>query len=225
MLLWAHDIGDETKLTGWDKTYKCKTSDAGAWFIGIGFSKFHDFSMIWMIFQSSMTFHDFAGKFHFSRFSRPCGNPDLEIRQMTLKNNRAPSLCYFKLCASLCSHMWFQTGVTVQKCLIWVKIKIKIDNFFVPCDLEIGQMTLKNNRAPLLCHIKLCASFHHHMWIQTGVTVRKRDKLGHLCDLDLRPLTLTFCMDITLVNGNHCWKFHDDTMTGTLSTRPTLERR
>ena len=31
--------------------------------------------------------------------------------------------------------------------------------FFVPCDLEIGQMTLKNNRAPLLCCFKLCAHF------------------------------------------------------------------
>ena len=35
-------------------------------------------------------------------------------------------------------------------------------------------MTLKNNRAPLLSMIKLYASSHHHMWIQTGVTVRKR---------------------------------------------------
>ena len=35
-------------------------------------------------------------------------------------------------------------------------------------------MTFKNNRAPLLSIIKLYASFHHHMWIQTGVTVRKR---------------------------------------------------
>ena len=35
-------------------------------------------------------------------------------------------------------------------------------------------MTLKNNRAPLLSNIKLYASFHHHMRIQTGVTVRKR---------------------------------------------------
>ena len=46
--------------------------------------------------------------------------------------------------------------------------------FFVPCDLEIWRMTLKNNRAPLLTNIKLYASFHHHMWIQTGFTVRKR---------------------------------------------------
>ena len=35
-------------------------------------------------------------------------------------------------------------------------------------------MTLKSNRAPLLSIIKLYASFHHHTWIQTGVTVRKR---------------------------------------------------
>ena len=35
-------------------------------------------------------------------------------------------------------------------------------------------MTLKNNRATLLSNIKLYASFHHHMWIQTWVTVRKR---------------------------------------------------
>ena len=35
-------------------------------------------------------------------------------------------------------------------------------------------MTLKNNRAPLLSIIKLYASSHHHIWIQTGVTVRKR---------------------------------------------------
>ena len=45
---------------------------------------------------------------------------------------------------------------------------------FQPCDLEIWQMTFKNHRAPLLSNIKLYASFHYHMWIQTGVTVRKR---------------------------------------------------
>ena len=35
-------------------------------------------------------------------------------------------------------------------------------------------MTLKNNRAPLLSNIKLCASFDHHMWFQTWVTFRKQ---------------------------------------------------
>ena len=40
-----------------------------------------------------------------------------------------------------------------------------------PCNLI---MTLKNNRAPLLCYFKLYASFRSHWWIQAGVTVRKR---------------------------------------------------
>ena len=135
---------------------------------------------------------------------------------MSLKNNRAPLLCYFKLCASFRSHWWIHTGVTVRKRPFWVKfddfyscVPLKFDgwpwktighllyvassfvhhfiaigefklklqsgnaqfgsksalNFIVPCDLEIWRMTLKS---------KLCASFHNHWWIKTGVTVRKR---------------------------------------------------
>ena len=43
--------------------------------------------------------------------------------------------------------------------------------FFVLWDLEIWRMTLKNNRAPLRCYFKLCASFRSHLSIQTEVTV------------------------------------------------------
>ena len=50
----------------------------------------------------------------------------------------------------------------------------QIWRFLEPCDLEIWRMTFKNNRAPLLSNIKLYVSFHHHLWIKTGVTVRKR---------------------------------------------------
>ena len=49
---------------------------------------------------------------------------------------------------------------------------------FVPCGLEISRMTLKKNRAPLLCYFKIWASFHSHLWIRTGVTVRKIAILG-----------------------------------------------
>ena len=100
------------------------------------------------------------------RFLEPC---DFEIWRMTFKNNRAPLLCYFKLCAAFHSHWWIQTGVTVRKRPVWVNSAI-----LAPCDLGIWRMTLKNNRASLLSNIKLYVSFHHHMWIQTGVTVRKR---------------------------------------------------
>ena len=89
---------------------------------------------------------------------------------MTSKNNKAPLLYYIKLCASFQIHWWIKTGVTVRKC----SIRVKIGDFFVPRDLEIWWMTLKNNRAPLLYYIKLCAAFQSHWHIQTGVTVRKR---------------------------------------------------
>ena len=52
-----------------------------------------------------------------------------------------------------------KTRVIVWKC----PIRIKIDDFFVPCDLEIWQMTLKSNREPLLHYCKLCGSFWGHM--------------------------------------------------------------
>ena len=42
----------------------------------------------------------------------------------------------------------------------------------VPCDFEIWWMTFKNNRAPLLYYLKLCATFQSHQWIQTGVTAQ-----------------------------------------------------
>ena len=116
------------------------------------------------------------------RFLEPC---DLEIWRMTLKNNRAHLLCYFKLCASFRSHWWIQTGVTVRKRPIWVnfnnffsRVTLKFDGWpwktIELYDLKIWRVTLRNNRAHLLCYFKLCTSFRSHWWIQTGVTVRKR---------------------------------------------------
>ena len=51
---------------------------------------------------------------------------------------------------------------------------------FVLCELENWWMTLKNNRAPLLCYLKLCATFHSHQWIQTGATVLKHPILVNI---------------------------------------------
>ena len=218
------------------------------------------------------------------RFLEPC---DLEIWQMTLQNNRAPLLCYFKLWASFRSHWWIQTWVTVRK----RSIRVKIDDFFsrwsrnftydpqqgksegfescdrpivrkrpiwvkigdvlsrvtlkfdgwpwktkghlsfavssfvqhfiaigefklellsrnaqfgsnstifravwtwnLKYDLEIWSMTLKNNRALLLCYFKLYASFRSHRWIQAGVTVRKRPIWVKINDIFSR-VTLQF---------------------------------
>ena len=53
------------------------------------------------------------------RFFSRC---DLEIWWMTSKNYRAPLLHYIKFCASTQTPQWIQTGVTVRKCSIRVKI-------------------------------------------------------------------------------------------------------
>ena len=63
--------------------------------------------------------------------------------------------------------------------------------FFVLCDLEIWWITLENKRAPLLYYTKLCASFQIHLWIQIGVTVRKRSIWVKISNL-LPRVTLKF---------------------------------
>ena len=73
---------------------------------------------------------------------------------MTLKNNRAPLLCYLKLCASFCSHWWIQTGVTLQKRPIWVKI----DVFFSRVTLQFDVWPWK----PLRHLFYASSSFVHH---------------------------------------------------------------
>ena len=81
----------------------------------------------------------------------PC---DLEIWRMTLKNNRAPLLYCFKLCASFHSHQWIQTKVTVRKRSIRVKI----------CDL-LSRVTLKIDGWPwkTIGHLfYVASSFMHH---------------------------------------------------------------
>ena len=56
-------------------------------------------------------------------FFFPC---DLEIRWMTLKNNRSHLLYYMKLCASFQSYGWIQTGFTVRKRLNGVMTSVTL---------------------------------------------------------------------------------------------------
>ena len=136
---------------------------------------------------------------------------DLEIWRMTSKNNRAPLLCYFKLCATFRSHWWIQTGVTVQKRPICVKfddfesrVTLKFDGW--PWE-TIGHSP-KHYQA--ICIIS--SSYMNSNCSYSPETV----KLGLWPPWPwLWPLTSTFCMDVTFVTGNNSWKFHDDTMMGT----------
>ena len=110
----------------------------------------------------------------------------------------------------------------------------QIRRFLEPCDLEIWRMTLKNNRAPLLSNIKLYASFHHHMWIQTGVTVRKRFSwivTSVTLTFDLWPWpfawTLLWSLVITLENFMmiRWWKHSQKGVTDRQTDRKTDRRK
>ena len=79
-------------------------------------------------------------------------------------------------------HLFYSTSSFVHHFIAIGDFKLEIQSgnaqsgskFLEPCDLQMWRMTLKNNRAPLLCCFKLYVSFRNHWWIQTGVTVRKR---------------------------------------------------
>ena len=112
---------------------------------------------------------------------------DLEIWRMTLKNNRAPLPCYFKLCASFQSHRSIQTGVTVRKC----SIQVQIGDFFNRVTLEFDGWPWKT-----IGHLFYdSASFVHHFVtigeFKLGVTVRKRPNWVKIYDF-LSRMTLKF---------------------------------
>ena len=82
----------------------------------------------------------------------------LAIWRMTLKNNRAPLLCYQALCTisqpSIISNSSNSPGTPKLG---------HIRHFFVQCELEIWRMLSKNNRTPLLRYFNRCASFRSHL--------------------------------------------------------------
>ena len=123
---------------------------------------------------------------------------------MILKNNRAPLLCYFNLYGSFHSHLWIQTGDTVQKLAIWVEI----DDFFLAMwpwnltdDLENQQGT-----APKW-YQALCIISSPYVKSNTSYVPETANLDFDLCNLDFWLLNLNFCIDITSVIGNHSWNF------------------
>ena len=107
---------------------------------------------------------------------------------MTLRNNRAPLLCYFKLNASFRSHWWIQTGVTVRKRPIWVKI----DNFFSRVTLQFDLWPWKT-----IGHLFYStSSFAHHFAAIGELKLELESNLGQIqrflepCDLAIWLMTL-----------------------------------
>ena len=101
-------------------------------------------------------------------FFGPC---DLAIWQMTPKNNRAPRLYYFKLCASSQRHRWIQTGVTVRK----RSIRVKIDDFLSRAALKFDRWSWKTigHLFYATLSLKFKSKFNHFYW------KRRLQNVGH----------------------------------------------
>ena len=145
-------------------------------------------------------------KIGFKSIFGPC---NLEIWWMTSKNNMTPLLYYIKLCASFQSHQSIQTGVTVRK----HSIRVKISDFFAHVTSKIRWMALKKNKAPLLYYIKLCASFQSHRWIQTRVSpetlnLGQNQRFSVPCDLEIWWMALKNKRAPLLCYFQLCASFH-----------------
>ena len=120
-------------------------------------------------------------------FFSPC---DLQIWRITPKNNRAHLLHYIKLCASFQIYQWIQTGVTVWKCLIWVKM----DDFF-------SRVTLKFDGWPwkTIGHLFYATlSFGNH-FVATGEF-----------KLELQSGNAQFGSNSTVFRAKRNWNLMDD---------------
>ena len=131
---------------------------------------------IWQLFYTTLSFvHHFkaTGELKFElqsvnaqfgsnqRFFVPC---DLVNWWMTLKDNRVSFVHHFKAIGKLKLELQSGNAQFGSKSMIF-------------CSLWPWNVTndhKKNDRAPVLCCFKLCASFRSKWWIQTGVTARKR---------------------------------------------------
>ena len=115
---------------------------------------------------------------------------DLVIWRMTLKNNRVPLLCYFKLCAAFRTHWWIKTGVTVRKRPIWVKF----DDF-------LGRVTLQFDGWP-------CKTLGH-LFYATSSFVQHFIAIGEF-KLELQSGNAQFGSNLTIFRAVWPWNLTDD---------------
>ena len=130
---------------------------------------------------------------------------------VTLKFTRWPwkqkgvSSVPFMLCALFRRHLWIENIGTVQKRPMRVKIvdilarvALKFNGWHWKATMHIFHNTsICVHNFVAICRFKLELG-STNAWIGEKMT----------------SVTFTFCMNITSVNGNNSWKFHDDAMRG-----------
>ena len=113
--------------------------------------------------------HVVQGNWHGHRSSAlDTVNSDAVIRKHTFCNGANTEMLRWILNKANLRDLITATGLVIL---------FKLDSnsqFFSPCDLEVWWMISKNNSAPLLYYVKLCASFQIHRLIQSRFAVWKR---------------------------------------------------
>ena len=103
---------------------------------------------------------------------------------------------------------WKSFKITTKNVTSLVTLQWDPNWFFSMCDLEIWQMTSRNNREPLPCFQKVWVSFHSYPWIQIGVAIRKH--LYMTLKFDISPwkiighlfyATSSFVLDSVAIRG------------------------
>ena len=131
-------------------------------------------------------------------------------------------------------HLFYATSSFVQHFIAIGEFKLGLQSGNAQSGsnstIFFSRVTLKNNRAPLLSNIKLYASFHHHMWIQTGVTVRKRlswvmTSVTLTFDLWPWPFAWTSLLSLVITPENlvmiRWWEHSQNGVTGRQTDRQT----
>ena len=118
------------------------------------------------------------GKFEgFDSCYRPSNLTQIRF-QSTTKFDRWPS--------KTIGHLFYATSSFVHHFVAIGEFKLELQsgnarfgwhsNILSGVTLKFDRWHEKNNRAPLLCYFKLCASFRSHWWIQIRVTAQFRSK-------------------------------------------------
>ena len=149
---------------------------------------------------------------------------------MTLELNGCPRKTIGHLFYTISS--WVHNFIAISE----LKLKLQSGNarlglksVFLFCPVWPWNLTddLENNRAPNLCCFKLCASFHHHMSIQTWVTARKRLN-GVMTSVTLTfdiwpwPFALTSLLSLVITPENFMMIRWHVCLSVCLSVRPSV---
>ena len=138
---------------------------------------------------------------------------DLEIWQMTSKNKRAALLYHFKLCASFCSHLWIQTGVTVWK----RSIRVQIVNILARVTYEFDRWSKKQQgTSSMMLQIG-------EKNVLTSVTLTFNLWTWRFARTSLLSMVIAHGNFMMIWWQEHCEKGVTDGQTGKRRTEPFLE--